>query len=253
MQFPEDWNVPDAIRVRLGANTTGRQRTLMADGHLVLVLHEVPHHLQRERRGVYFWRHPDGNWDFSGEDTGIAALTRHVTSFSAAEDVLENRYFSAKTAEDYFKVLEEVVPILRTASNLYSVLQSARESVPDEQTLIGLRDTAGDIVRSLEILYADAKNALDYALAKTAEEHTRLGEEAVRSGVRLNVLAAIFFPLTAVTAMFGVNMTHGLESIPIWSTWLFFAFGLGLGIVVRGWVMKGVPKELIDGRPNEPG
>ena len=71
MHFPQDWNIPNAIRLRLGANTTGRQRALVADGYLMLVLHEVPRHGQRERRGAYFFRSPDGQWSSSRESSGI--------------------------------------------------------------------------------------------------------------------------------------------------------------------------------------
>jgi hypothetical protein len=39
--FPADWDLPIALRIRLG-HGPGRQRVLDADGHLLLVLHEIP-------------------------------------------------------------------------------------------------------------------------------------------------------------------------------------------------------------------
>ncbi len=57
MQLPQDWNLPASIRARLGANTTGRERAMVAEGHLLLVLHQVPR-----------WRDPDGRWASSGEN-----------------------------------------------------------------------------------------------------------------------------------------------------------------------------------------
>jgi len=248
MQLPQDWKLPVALRARLGANTTGRQRALVAEGHLLLVLHEVPRHGQRERRGVYFWRSADGAWESSAKHIGVPTLREHVNDFGRAADELEAKYQGARMAKDYFALLQELAPVLRTSSNLYAALQSAREAIPEDQGIISLRDTVGDVVRSLELLHADAKNALDYDIARSSETQATLGEEAVRSGVRLNVLAAIFLPLTTLSGMFGMNLTHGLEGAPPWFSWALFALGLAVGLVVRGWVMRGVPPELVQPR-----
>ena len=251
MQIPDEWKIPDALRLRLGANTTGRQRALLAEGHLLLVLHEVPRHGQRERRGVYFWRAPDGSWCSSAECEGIPTLATHVNDYSSAADELESKYQAATMAKDYFALLQEVAPILRSATNMYSALQSAREALPDLPALISVRDTAGDVVRSLELLHTDAKNALDYDVAKSSEEQAILGEEAVRSGVRLNILAAIFLPLSTVTGMLGVNLALGLEGAPVWASWSLFGLGLVIGLIVRGWVMRGVPAQIVNPRAHD--
>ena len=251
MKIPNDWKIPSALQIRLGANTTGRQRALVADDHLMLVLHEVPRHGQRERRGVYFWRAPDGAWRSSAESSGIPTLAEHVNDYGQAADELETKYQAARIAKDYFALLEEVAPIVLAATNMYSALHSGREALPDTAELIGVRDTAGDIVRSLELLYTDAKNALDYDIAKSSEEQAMLGEEAVRSGVRLNILAAIFLPLSTVTGMLGVNLTLGLESAPVWASWSLFGLGLVVGLIVRGWVMRGVPPQLVNPRESD--
>jgi hypothetical protein len=248
MNIPSEWKIPAALQVRLSANTTGRQRAMVADGHLLLVLHEVPRHGQRQRRGVYFWRAPDGAWSSSAEQKGIPTLAEFVNDFGRAADELETKFQQAMIAKDYFVVLQELAPILRSASNMHSTLQSAREAVPEVTALISVRDTAGDVVRSLELLYADTKNALDYDIAKSSEEQAMLGEEAVRSGVRLNILAAIFLPLSTVTGMLGVNLALGIESAPIWVSWSLFGLGLVIGLIVRGWVMRGVPPQIINPR-----
>jgi len=39
--IPRDWKLPDTLRSRFG-DEGGRQRALFAEGHLLLVLHEVP-------------------------------------------------------------------------------------------------------------------------------------------------------------------------------------------------------------------
>jgi hypothetical protein len=250
MQLPEDWSIPEALQDRLSANTTGRQRAMVAEGHVLLVLHEVPRHGQRQRRGIYFWRLPDGSWCSSAEKRGIPSLSEHVNDFSRAADELEARFQEAALAKDYFVLLQHLAPILRSAANMYSTLQSVRESLPEAPALISVRDTAGDVVRSLELLYTDTKNALDYDIAKSSEEQAMLGEEAVRSGVRLNILAAIFLPLSTVTGMLGVNLALGIESSPVWVSWCLFGVGLVIGLIVRGWVMQGVPPQIINPRSN---
>ena len=189
-----------------------------------------------------------GSGSSSRESSGIPNLAEHVNDFSRAADELEAKYQTATMARDYFKVLEEAAPILRSAANMHSTLQSARDADHEDQGLIGVRDTAGDVVRSLELLCTDAKNALDYDIAKSTEEQAVLGEEAVRSGLRLNILVAIFLPLTTLSGMFGMNVTTGLERAPAWFAWAIFALGVAIGLVVRGWVMRGVRPELVNPR-----
>ena len=130
MQIPNDWKIPEALQIRLGANTTGRQRALVADDHLLLVLHEVPRHGQRERRGIYFWRAPDGAWRSSAESSGVPTLAEHINDYGKAADELEAQYQAARIAKDYFALLEEVAPIVLAATNMYSALHSAREALP---------------------------------------------------------------------------------------------------------------------------
>jgi len=39
--LPTSWDIPQSIRRRLG-NRVGRQRSMSADGHLLLVMHAPP-------------------------------------------------------------------------------------------------------------------------------------------------------------------------------------------------------------------
>ena len=48
------------------------------------------------------------------------------------------------------------------------------------------------------------------------------------SSHRLNLLAAIFFPIAALSSIFGMNVSHGLEAYP--GPWLFWGT-LGVGFV----------------------
>jgi Mg2+ and Co2+ transporter CorA len=60
-----------------------------------------------------------------------------------------------------------------------------------------------------------------------------------RAGHRLNFLAAIFLPLTAVASVFGMSLPSGLENSPTWVFWSVLLFGLLLGIVIRGLLLSG--------------
>jgi len=66
-------------------------------------------------------------------------LAEHVNDYGKAADELEAKYESARLAKDYFALLKEVAPILRSATNMYSALQSAREALPDVSALISVR------------------------------------------------------------------------------------------------------------------
>ena len=59
--LPTSWEVPQVFRDRLGSRV-GRQRAMVAEGHLLLVLHAPPAPDQDEREGRFFWRKPDGTW-----------------------------------------------------------------------------------------------------------------------------------------------------------------------------------------------
>ena len=233
MPIPPGWELPDEIKARLGEKA-GRQRSMVADDHLLLVLHKVPEAGQLEREGVFFWRKPDGEWRFSGGGPGLFVLRQHLEAYSAAVQDLERQYDTAKGATDYFRILEAVVPLHRAARNQHGALQTARESLPDVHELITLRDEANDIDRSSELIETDARNGLDYSLAKKAEEQARLSEELTRVGHRMNLLAALFLPLTAITSIFGMNLPSGLEKASRSLFWSIIVFGILLGAAFLG-------------------
>ena len=91
----------------------------------------------------------------------------------------------------------------------------------------------------MELLYVDTKNALDYHIAKQAEEEARLSMQSITVANRLNVLAAIFFPLMALSGIFGMNLHSGFEESATGSFWLILLIGIGLGFVVSWWALRG--------------
>ena len=240
MRLPPVWDLPDGIKERFGHRGSGKQRAMTEDGHLLLVLHKAPKRGKREREGVFFWRKPNGEWDYSGRGTGLKPLRKHLEEYSLAEERFFEEYERAETAEDYFRVLKTMTPLHHAAKNLHATLQAAREAVPNDRDLIDLRDWAYALERNLDLLYMDAKNVLDYHIAKKSEEQARLSMRSIQIARRLNLLAAIFFPLTAISSVFGMNLHSGVEDAPIWIFWVVFLVGILSGFAIREWLLKGL-------------
>ncbi len=238
MKLPLFWQqLPSEIKVRFGQKRAGRQRAMVAEGHLLLVLHKTPQPDSQEREGVFFWRKPDGSWD-SSQGGGLARLRDHIEEYESAQEKLSREYDQAQDAEDYFKLLEKITPLQHSTGNLYTTLQAAREAIAQDRDLIDLRDWAYDLDRTLDLLYMSTRHALDYQIARQSEKETRLSMQSVKIANRLNVLAAIFFPLTAISGIFGMNLRTGLEGISTWLFWLVLLLGILLGFGLSWWVLS---------------
>jgi hypothetical protein len=227
--LPPLWKVPSQIAKRLG-ESAGRQRAMFADGHLLLVLHEPPLPGKSERTGRLFWRAPDGAWQSTMRGTNAQALKRHLAEFAERIEQLDDELEAADRADDYFRVLQAVTPLHRTAHHLHATLQQAREAIPDDRDLIIARDSAYDIERSLELLQTDAKNGLDLTVARHAETQSERTYHMAAAAHRLNLLAAIFLPVATLASIFAMHLPHGLE--PVSGNWMFWcvpAVGLVVG------------------------
>ena len=233
--LPHTWTVPDKIRARLGTQA-GKQRVMVHDGHLLVILHTVPEPGELTRKAAMFWRAPDGSWKSTGAASkgGIMAIRGHLDLFTTALSTLEERVESAARAADYFAVLHAVAPILRTARALHKTMQEAREAQGNDADLITLRDHACDIERAAELVHSDAKNGLEFTIAKRAEEQAEQGAHIAASSHRLNLLAGLFLPVTAVATVFSMNFMHGFESrFAPWLFWGVLVFSFLLGFIVR--------------------
>jgi hypothetical protein len=224
--IPPLWKVPQVFRDRMGEQV-GRQRSMVADGHLLLVLHAPPKPNENQRHGRFFWRDADGQWTSKDRGTGLNALSKHLEDYEELIAALDRLEEKATTSGEYFAILEQLAPVQRAATNLHHVLQEAREQCPDIRELINLRDRAYGIERTAELLLAEVKNALDVAVAKRAEEQAASSHHMSVSAHRLNLLAAFFFPIATLMAIFGANLRHGWED-----TWppipMLIVIGLGL-------------------------
>jgi hypothetical protein len=237
MILPPTWSLPDALRARLGQSTFGRQRALFEEGHLLLVLHRPPGPDNTKREGVLFWRTPAGDWQFSRGGPGPGGLKRHLQDYAELEAKLTAQYDQAADSTALFNLIEILTPLVRSARNQHAALQSAREAIKGDALLIELRDRAYELERGFELLLEDARNALSYRTTRDGEERAQLSREALRASHRLNVVAALFLPLTAITSVFGMNLPHGIQASSSLLFWLVFLGGLGLGIVIRAWVV----------------
>jgi hypothetical protein len=231
--IPKRWEVPEIFRLRLG-NQGGRQRAMIADGHLLLILHGLPVPGKPERETKMFWRNPAGEWRSSDTGSGKASLQALFTNYTQATDSLEASLAKADRASEYFTILRQSTPILRAARHMHGALQHARESLPNALEIINFRDQAGELERALELVYADARLGLEFSMARRAEEQAELSEHMVKSSHRLNLLAATFFPLSAIAAVFGMNLSHGLPiaTKPI-AFWAVVGASLLLGLIIR--------------------
>lgn len=215
---------------RLG-HEAGAQRAMFHDGHLLIILHEVPEPGDPERTGLFFWRNPDGVWKTSARGAGFSAITSLLDRYGRQVDVLEAGADKADEIDALFEVLRHVSPLRRAANNLAKALQQAREAVGGRD-LIGQRDRAFELVRGCELVMQDAKHALDYAMARQAEVQAHADRQTARAAERLNHLAAIFLPLTLVASLFGMNLPSGLETTSVAPFWAVVAGGLLVGFIV---------------------
>jgi Mg2+ and Co2+ transporter CorA len=227
MIVPDNWNIPEQIRERFG-DSAGKQRAMIADGHLLLVLHEPPAPNNRDRKARLLWRTPTGSWSWNIDGNINNLLKKHIADFAERFDQLDKQIQNASGAEDYFRILQCVMPLHRSCRNLHLTLQQARELVPTDRDIIVARDAAADIERSFELLLMDAKNGLDYTMARKTELQSQSTYAMSLSAHRLNLLAALFFPITAISSVFGMNTLHGTE--PFTNAWLFWSV-LGFGFL----------------------
>lgn len=206
---------------------------MVADGHLLLVLHSPPELDEHDRDGRLFWRLPDGSWKANCPDSAIKSLHGHLKEYRERIEKLDEQVSAARTADEYFAVVSNLLPLQRAARNLHQALQTARQELSDARDLINFRDAAYEIERMSELLYADAKNELDFLIVCRAEEQAQVSYDMGVSSHRLNLLVAFFFPIATLSSIFGTNLIHGYEGRH--APWLFLimlATGLLFGVVL---------------------
>jgi Mg2+ and Co2+ transporter CorA len=237
MKRPEySWDLPEAIRERLGQDNYGAQRAIAEADHVLLVLHEPPKPDTQMREHAVFLRTPDGHWAYQGQPHGESVLMALLDRYQKALDRNDAQYDNAQDASALFEVIERLRPLARAATNLAQALQKTRELVRKDKTVITARDQAQDISRHADLLLADAQLALNFHLAKQAEAQARAADAGQRAQQKLNLLAAFTFPTMALATVFGMNLHSGLEDLPPVGFWLVFVAGALMGGVLGAWV-----------------
>ncbi|MCH9685676.1 MAG: CorA family divalent cation transporter [Deltaproteobacteria bacterium] len=230
--LPGDWDLPVAIRSRLG-HTVGRQRIMQADGHLLVIVHRVPGPEDDQRTGCLVWRDATGRWRSVDGPEGRVALRELIDEYEAGLSALDERIEEPIPLDGHFEILERLAPILRAARHVHSTLQQARDACPNDRSLIDLRDLAYAVERRAELLSGDARFALDRALARSSHAHTMASRDGAEAAERLNRLAAVFLPMGTAAALLGMNVPSGLEGLrPPWPFVLILAIGLVVGLVL---------------------
>lgn len=229
--LPKSWDLPESIRKRLG-DAAGRQRLMDEDGHLLLILHQAPEPEDQEiRKPALFWNQPGGEWKSFPEGGGLAALDAHLETYHKNIHALDEAVEAANTPRQYFDVMKHVTPLLRATRNMQAVMQQAREARPDERRLINLRDRAVELERAIDLVAEDAQSGMEFSLAQNTEEQSRFAHEAAIEARKLNRLAAFFFPLATLVAIFG--MSPPAEVIRMPGFWLVIGVGIIAGLIVR--------------------
>ena len=142
----------------------------------------------------------------------------------------------------YLEVTRRLAPMRRATANLRAALQHARDALPMSAELITLRDEAEELERVADLLDAEARHGLDYQIARRSEEQARTGPSMAEATHRLNSLVALFFPIATLSAVFGINLRHGLEIFDTNPTPIPFlsvlVAGLLIGFLLRAFVTR---------------
>jgi len=232
-----NWKLPPEIERRLGETTYGRQRAIFEADHLLIVLHQPPEDHSSEREGIVFLRTPDGKYYCNGQEGGDVRLRRLLASYDSLYEKYDTKYRRSESATELFELMRHVAPLHRAAANLHDALQAARSCIQGDTFLIAMRDEAYEVARNFELLLSDAKMALDHQIAEHAEEQAEKTAEVVSAQHKLNVMAAVTFPLMAIATLLGMNLAHGFEKSPPVVFWGVVGGGVLVGLMVMGWVM----------------
>ena len=238
-----NWQLPPEIKRRLGETTYGRQRAIYEADHLLIILHVPPEGTTPDRENIVFLRTPDGKYYCNGKEGGEIRLRRLLESYDNAFEKYDRMYRRSDCSVELFDVMKGVVPLSRAAANLHAALQSARSYIKGDTFLIAMRDEAYEVSRNFELLLGDAKINLDHQIAENAEYQAARSEEMATAQHRLNVLAAVTFPLMAIAALLGMNLPHGLEGLPSYVFWVVVGACVVIGLGVMGWVTRNGDRE----------
>jgi hypothetical protein len=235
---PDTWPIPSELKSRVGTRV-GRQRLLAHHGHHLLVLHQLPKPGERTRQAAVFWRNPEGHWRcFPGRDS-VATLKDHVEAVADALEKLDDRVEDAHKATDFLELIRVARPLQRYTRNMHQTLGQLRDALADDADVLAVRDRAYELERLADNVCDDAENGMQHTIAQHTEEQAALSERIAKESHRLNLLAAVAMPITAIGSVLGMNLTNGLEILPEpVSFWTIVVLTFGFGFYLRSRVQK---------------
>jgi hypothetical protein len=233
-----NWTLPPEIEARLGESSYGRQRVIAEADHILIILHMPPVSGTMEREPALFLRKPDGSFLANGYDNGGHKLRELLARYRTYWEECDKAYDTAVNAEELLLLLEKLAPLNRSSTNLRDTLQAARDAAKQDRFLIEMRDESYDISRAFDLLTSDAKLKLDYRIAKNSEEQAAQAQQMTSAQHRLNVLAAITFPIMAVATVLGMNLRHGFENQSPLYFMVVLVSGVVIGMFVKRWVAR---------------
>ena len=128
-------------------------------------------------------------------------------------------------------------PVLRSSRGLHRSLQQARDFLKAERELINYRDQAAATERTAELLLQDAQFGLNFIAAKQAEAQAHEAKSQAAAAHKLNILAALFLPLSTVASLYGMSVTLPGQNIP-GMFWLICGAGLLVGLAISLLVLR---------------
>jgi Mg2+ and Co2+ transporter CorA len=105
--------------------------------------------------------------------------------------------------------------------------------------VLAARDRAYELERLAENVSDDAEDGMQHTIAEHTEEQAVLSERIAKESHRLNLLAAVALPITAIGSVLGMNLENGLEGLPEpLSFWVIVAGLFVIGFFIRSRVQK---------------
>jgi hypothetical protein len=233
--IPEEWKLPAAIRTRISPKSYGRQRAIFEEDLLLVVLHGPPD-ADGNRDGVLFFRDRKGDWQSSRRTSG--GIRQHIQQYGELATKYGAEFESVSDLRALFDLVDKLTPLVRASRNMHHALQTARENLPDDPFLIEMRDYSYEVERDFELLLDDVRNAIQFRMVRDTEAQAKFARQAASASHRLTILAALFFPLTALGSMFGMNVQSGIEGAGPLGFWGLLSLGVGFGIGTAFWVLS---------------
>jgi Mg2+ and Co2+ transporter CorA len=204
-----------------------------------MILHQLPKPHARDRDAAVFWRSPEGSWRcFPGRDNP-STLRDHVEAVGKVLEELDDKVEHAKSATEFLDIIRLARPLQRYTRNMHAVIAQLRDALPDDADVLAARDRAYELDRLAENISDDAENGMQHTIAQHTEEQAELSGRIAKETHRLNLLAAVALPITAIGSILGMNLENGLGTLPEpTSFWVIVVLTFAVGFFIRSRVQK---------------